>query len=64
MKLRENENIPSADFFILENGNPIKKNTLEFFKDKKIVLFYKKILTATAGFFTCRGSLLCFFFGE
>ena len=39
MKLRENENIPSADFFILENGNPIKKNTLEFFKDKKIVLF-------------------------
>ena len=39
MKLRENENIPSADFFILEKGNPIKKNTLEFFKDKKIVLF-------------------------
>ena len=31
MKLRENENIPSADFFILENGNPIKKNTFRIF---------------------------------
>ena len=33
------KHIPSSEFFIMENGNPIKKNTLEFFKDKKIVLF-------------------------
>jgi hypothetical protein len=31
MKLRENENIPSADFFILENGNPIKKKHIRIF---------------------------------
>jgi peroxiredoxin (alkyl hydroperoxide reductase subunit C) len=39
MRLRENDSIPNSDFFIMEDGNPIKKNTLEFFKDKKVVLF-------------------------
>ena len=39
MKLIEKEKIPNSDFFILEEGNPIKKNTFEFFKNKKIVLF-------------------------
>ena len=39
MKLKENDNIPNSEFFIMENGNPIKKNILEFFKDKKVVLF-------------------------
>ena len=39
MKLKENDNIPNSEFFIMEDGAPIKKNTLEFFKDKKIVLF-------------------------
>jgi len=39
MKLKENDNIPSSEFFIMEDGNPIKKNTLEFFKDRKAVLF-------------------------
>ena len=39
MKLKENENIPNAEFFILEDGSPVKKNTLDFFKNKKIVLF-------------------------
>ena len=39
MKLRENDSIPNSEFFIMEDGNPIKKNTLEFFKDKKVVLF-------------------------
>ena len=39
MKLKENDNIPNSEFFIMENGNPIKKNTLEFFKDKKAILF-------------------------
>ena len=39
MKLKENDNIPNSEFFIMEDGNPVKKSTLEFFKDKKIVLF-------------------------
>jgi peroxiredoxin len=39
MKLKENDNIPNSEFFIMKNGNPIKKNTLEFFKDKRVVLF-------------------------
>ena len=39
MKLKENDKIPNSEFFIMEDGSPIKKNTLEFFKDKKVVLF-------------------------
>jgi len=39
MKLKETEIIPNSQFFIMEDGNPVKKNTLEFFKDKKVVLF-------------------------
>lgn len=39
MKLKESDNIPNSEFFIMEDGNPTKKNTHEFYKDKKIVLF-------------------------
>ena len=39
MKLKENDKIPNSEFFIIENGTPIKKDILEFFKDKRIVLF-------------------------
>ena len=39
MKLNENETIPNSELFIMEDGDPIKKSTFEFFKDKKIVLF-------------------------
>ena len=39
MKLKENETIPNSEFFIMEDGSPVKKNTFEFFKDKKAVLF-------------------------
>ena len=39
MKLKENEIIPNSEFFLIEEGNPIKKNTFEFFKGKKVVLF-------------------------
>ena len=39
MRLKENDKIPNSEFFIMEDGSPIKKNTLEFFKDKKVVLF-------------------------
>ena len=40
MKLKENEIIPNSEFFIMEDGNPVKKNTLEFFKDKKLSLIH------------------------
>jgi len=39
MKLKENDTIPNSKFFIMEDGNPVKKNIQEFFKNKKIVLF-------------------------
>ena len=39
MKLKENDTIPNSKVFIIEAGNPVQKNTHEFFKDKKVVLF-------------------------
>ena len=39
MKLKENENIPNSEVFIMEGGNPVKKQTEEFFKNKKFILF-------------------------
>ena len=30
MNIKENETIPSSEVFILENGEPIKKNIAEF----------------------------------
>ena len=39
MKLKENEIIPNSEFFIMENETPVKKNTFEFFKNKKVILF-------------------------
>ena len=39
MKLNENDIIPNAEIFVMENDNPIKKNITEFLKDKKVVLF-------------------------
>ena len=39
MKLNETDTIPNSKVFIMEDGNPVKKNIQEFFKNKKIVLF-------------------------
>ena len=39
MKLKENDIIPNSKVFIMNDGNPAQKNTQEFFKDKKIILF-------------------------
>jgi peroxiredoxin len=39
MKLKENDTIPNSKVFIMEDGNPALKNTQEFFKDRKVVLF-------------------------
>ena len=39
MKIKENETIPSSEVFVLENGEPIKKNIENILKDKKSVIF-------------------------
>ena len=39
MKIKENESIPSSEVFILENGEPVKKNIENFLKNKKTVIF-------------------------
>mgnify|MGYP001267799666 FL=1 len=39
MNLKENDQIPSSEIFILEEGEPIKKNIEEILKNKKVVLF-------------------------
>jgi len=39
MKLKENEIVPYSEVFIIEDGNPVKKNIEEFFKNKKVIIF-------------------------
>ena len=39
MKIKENDNIPNSEIFVLENGEPTKKNIQELLKGKKAVIF-------------------------
>ena len=39
MHIKENDQIPNADVYVMENGEPVKKNTQTLFKDKKVVIF-------------------------
>ena len=39
MRLKENETIQSAEVFVLENGEPTKKNIGELLKSKKVIIF-------------------------
>ena len=39
MKLKENENLPSEEIFVLEGGEPIKKKIEEYTKGKKVIIF-------------------------
>ena len=39
MKLKENDKIPNSEIFVLEEGEPIKKNIEEFLKNKKVIIF-------------------------
>ena len=39
MNIKENDQIPNVDFFVMENGEPIKKNTQVLLKNKKVVIF-------------------------
>ena len=39
MKLKENDNVPNSEIFVLENGEPIKKNIEDLLKRKKTIIF-------------------------
>ena len=39
MNIKENDQIPNSEVFVMENGDPIKKNTQELLKNKKVVIF-------------------------
>ena len=39
MNIKENDNLPNSDVFILEDGKPVKKNIENLFKNKKVVMF-------------------------
>jgi len=39
MNIKENDQVPNSEIFIMENGDPVKKNIQEFLKDKKVVIF-------------------------
>ena len=39
MKIKENESIPNSEVFILEDGEPVKRNIEKFLKNKKTVIF-------------------------
>ena len=39
MKIKENENLPNSEVFVLENGEPVKKNIADVLKNKKTVIF-------------------------
>ena len=39
MRIKENDKIPNSEIFILEDGEPIKKNIEEFLKNKKVIIF-------------------------
>jgi len=39
MNINENDQIPNVEIFVMENGEPIKKNIQVLLKDKKAVIF-------------------------
>ena len=39
MKLKENDKIPNSEIFLLEDGQPKKKNIEEILKNKKVIIF-------------------------
>ena len=39
MNIKENDNLPNSEVFIIEDGKPIKRNIEDLFKNKKVVMF-------------------------
>tara|TARA_B100001093_G_scaffold19685_1_gene17730 strand:+ start:143 stop:628 length:486 start_codon:yes stop_codon:yes gene_type:complete len=38
VKVKEKDRIPNSEIFVLEDGEPIKKNIEEFLKNKKVII--------------------------
>ena len=39
MNIKENDQIPNSEVFVMENDDPVRKNTQELLKNKKAVIF-------------------------
>ena len=39
MNIKENDLIPSSQVFVMDNGDPVKKDIQEFLKNKRVVIF-------------------------
>ncbi len=39
MNIKLNDQIPNVDIFVMENGEPVKKNSQVLLKDKKVIIF-------------------------
>ena len=39
MNIKENDNLPNSEVFVLEDGEPVKKTIEDLFKNKKVILF-------------------------
>ena len=39
MNIKENDLIPSSQVFVMDNGDPVKKDIQEFLKNKKAIIF-------------------------
>ena len=39
MKLKENDKVPDSEIFVIERGDPVKKNIEEYLKNKKVIIF-------------------------
>ena len=39
MKIKENDKLPNSEIFVLQDGEPVKKNIEDFFIDKKVIMF-------------------------
>jgi peroxiredoxin (alkyl hydroperoxide reductase subunit C) len=39
MHIKENDNLPNSEVFIIKDGEPVKKKIEDIFKNKKVVIF-------------------------
>ena len=39
MRIKENDKLPDSEIFVLEDGEPVKKNVEKFLKNKKVIIF-------------------------
>ena len=39
MRIKENDKLPDSEIFVLEDGEPVKKNIEKFLKNKTVIIF-------------------------